>query len=215
MKLAKGSSVWIGLPLACGLCCQIVGMLFWWFLGSILLFVAFICYLLTMTFLVFFRDPKRTVGDGIVACADGTIREISLTNDETVGKTLRISTFMNIYNVHVNRMPFMGTIQVLTHHNGGYVPAFRKESERNERVELIVDTALGTIKIVQIAGTLARRIQPYVHEGDLMEKGDKIGMIKLGSRVDVYLPERFIHHVVVQKGDRVKAGEDTLVKVNV
>ena len=215
MKLAQGSSSWIGLPVACGLCCTIVGILFWGLLGSILLFLAFICYLLTLAFLLFFRDPKRMIGDGIVACADGKIREISPINDVMVGKSIRISTFMNIHNVHVNRMPFSGTIRVLTHHSGGYIPAFRKESERNERVELIVDTDVGTIKVVQIAGTLARRIQPYVQQGDFVEKGNKLGIIKLGSRVDIYLPERFVHYLTVQEGDRVKAGEDTLVTVNV
>jgi phosphatidylserine decarboxylase len=215
MKLAEGSFSWIALPLACGVCCNIAGIFFWEIAGSILLFLAFIFYLLTGTFLVFFRDPSRTAGEGIVACADGKIREISLMNDATIGKAIRISTFMNIYNVHVNRMPFKGTIRVLTYHPGGYLPAFRKESEYNERVELIVDTSLGPIKIVQIAGTLARRIQPYIQQGDLLEKGDKIGIIRLGSRVDVYLPERFSHSVVVQKGDYVKAGEDTLVSVNV
>jgi phosphatidylserine decarboxylase len=215
MKLAKGSFSWIALPLACGVSCHIVGMFFWGIAGSVLLFLAFMFYLLTGTFLVFFRDPDRTAGEGIVACADGKIREISQMNDVSVGPAVRISTFMNIYNVHVNRMPFKGTIRALTHHPGGYLPAFRKESECNERVELIVDTSLGPIKIVQIAGTLARRIQPYIQQGDLLEKGDKIGIIKLGSRVDVYLPERFSHSVVVQKGDYVKAGEDTLASVNV
>ena len=121
---------------------------------------------------------------------------------------------MNVYNVHVNRMPFDGQVLDLSHHSGFHLPAFRKESEKNERVVLIVDTRIGKIKIVLIAGTLARRIVPYIGMGDKLKKGDRIGIIRLGSRVDLYIPSKHVKKIMVKVGDMVKAGEDTVAEVN-
>jgi phosphatidylserine decarboxylase len=174
-----------------------------------MLFFFFSCLLL-----VFFRDPERIIGPGVVAVADGRIREITQVHDPDVGECTRVSTFMNIQNVHVNRMPLDGTIISLAHHRGGHLPAFQKESEHNERVILMLETTIGRLKIVQIAGAVARRIVPYVTEGQTVKKGGKIGLIRLGSRVDVYLPTKKIKALQIQVRDRVRAGEDSLAELH-
>jgi phosphatidylserine decarboxylase len=179
---------------------------------SLMLFVFFT--LISCLLVIFFRDPERPIGTGIVAVADGKIREITFFQDPEVGACTRISTFMNIHNVHVNRMPLGGTITGLTHQQGGHLPAFQKQSERNERVIILIHTSIGTVKVVQIAGALARRIVPYVIQGDTLEKGARLGLIRLGSRVDVYLPTTKIKPLSIHVHDRRKAGEDTLAELN-
>jgi phosphatidylserine decarboxylase len=169
-------------------------------------------FILSCLLIVFFRDPERVIGPGIVAVADGKIREIVQLQDPDVGECTRISTFMNIHNVHVNRMPLDGTITNIVHHTGSHLPAYRKESERNERVVLLADSSIGVIKIVQIAGTVARRIVPYVSKGQQVKKGGRIGLIRLGSRVDVYLPTKKIKTLSIQVHENLKAGEDSLAE---
>ena len=171
-------------------------------------------FLLSCLLIVFFRDPERTIGHGVVAVADGKIREILQLHDPEVGDCLRISTFMNIQNVHVNRMPFDGIIEKVTHHRGGHVPAFKKESDSNERFVLLIKTDIGLLKIVQIAGTVARRIVPYVSEGDFVKKGGKLGLIRLGSRVDLYLPTKKVKALIIQVHDKIKAGVDTIAEIH-
>jgi phosphatidylserine decarboxylase len=179
-----------------------------------LLIISVFFFLISCLLIVFFRDPERSIGGGIVAVADGNIREIANLQDAEVGDCLRISTFMNIQNVHVNRMPFAGTIEKLTHHPGGHVPAFQKESDANERVVLLIKTDIGMVKIVQIAGAVARRIVPYVAEGTELKKGEKIGLIRMGSRVDLYLPTQKIKTLMIHVHDRIKAGEDTIAEIH-
>lgn len=174
-----------------------------------LLFFLFSCLLI-----VFFRDPDRTIGSGVVAVADGKIREVVNIKDPEVGDCTRVSTFMNIHNVHVNRMPCDGTVERITHTPGGHLPAFKKESDSNERVVLLIKTEIGIVKVVQIAGTLARRIVPYVGAGSTLKKGEKIGLIRLGSRVDVYLPTNRIKVLMIHVDRRVKAGEDTIAETH-
>jgi len=178
-----------------------------------LVFFVLFC-MLSSLLIIFFRDPQRPIGSGVVAVADGKVREITELHDGDVGRCLRISTFMNIHNVHVNRMPLDGTIEKITHHDGSHIPAFKKESESNERVVLLIKTDIGIIKIVQIAGAIARRIVPYVAEGNALKKGERIGLIRLGSRVDVYLPTTTIKALVIQVHDIIKAGEDTIAEIH-
>jgi phosphatidylserine decarboxylase len=170
--------------------------------------------LLSIIFLIFFRDPEREIGKGIVAVADGTIREIASDKDKNVGDCTMISTFMNIHNVHINRMPLDGIIEEINHHAGAHIPAFKKESDKNERVVLLIKTKIGKIKIIQIAGTLARRIVPYVKKGENIKKGEKIGLIRLGSRVDIYLPRKNIKSLSVKEKMKIRAGEDTIAEIN-
>lgn len=215
MKVAKGSTPWILSAFIAGIIFLILTLISNWPIPQVIfLFFTVVIFLKTGILFLFFRDPKRDIGKGIVACADGRIREISNFKDNDVGDCTKISTFMNLYNVHVNRMPLDGTLKNVAHISGIHLPAFRKESEKNERVITIIDTNIGTIKVVQIAGTLARRIVPYIKKGDKMKKGERIGMIRFGSRVDVYLPTKKIKNVHVKIGLMVKAGETTLAEIN-
>jgi len=215
MKIAKGCKSWILSSFIPALLTLIISFIYLQSsIGFVLLFVSFILFLLTGFFLIFFRDPERKIGEGIVACADGKIREITELNDTDVGKCIKISTFMNVQNVHVNRIVFNGKIKSITHFSGLYLPAFKKESEKNERVLIIIETSIGLIKIVQIAGTLARRIVTYVKKENILKKGDRIGIIRLGSRVDVYLSCAKIKNITVRMGCRVKAGEDKIAEIN-
>ncbi|MBN1861093.1 MAG: phosphatidylserine decarboxylase [Candidatus Thermoplasmatota archaeon] len=181
---------------------------------TLFLVLSLLFFFVSLLLVIFFRDPDRRIGPGVVAVADGRIREILPLKDPDIGDCIRVSTFMNIHNVHVNRMPFDGTIEKIIHHPGGHLPAFQKESEANERVVLLIKTDIGMMKIVQIAGTLARRIVPYVKEHDRLLKGGKIGLIRLGSRVDVYLPTNRINAPRIQVHDRIKAGEDTIAETH-
>lgn len=134
----------------------------------------------------FFRDPEREITQGrVVSPADGVVQSIMPWKD---GRT-RVAIFMSPLNVHVNRAPLAGTVTSVEHVPGGFVPAFNKESENNERVVWHFDTELGDIEMIQIAGAVARRIVPYLPSGTKVEQGERIGLIRFGSRVDLYLPE--------------------------
>ncbi|MCX6663813.1 MAG: phosphatidylserine decarboxylase [Euryarchaeota archaeon] len=214
MRIANGGFSWILASFA--LTFVVIGASFF-STGLLLIFLGVVSvffFLMSCLLIVFFRDPERIIGPGVVAVADGKIREITTIHDTEVGECIQISTFMNIHNVHVNRMPLDGTIEEITHYNGGHLPAFKKESEKNERVVLLIHTDIGRIKIVQIAGTLARRIVPYVSKGNTVKKGGKIGLIRLGSRVDLYLPTKRIKPLAIQVTNKIKAGEDTIAEIH-
>ncbi|MEF8879651.1 MAG: phosphatidylserine decarboxylase [Candidatus Thermoplasmatota archaeon] len=212
MKLAEGCKKWVLLPLILSIVFTFLTVISFVFIISfVLLFFTVLFWLLTFSLVVFFRDPTRAIGEYIVSAADGKIQEIKKINDQE--EYIRISTFMNIFDVHVNRMPLSGVVKEIKHVSGGYLPAFKKESSRNERVIIKIDTHIGMIKLVQIAGTLARRIVSYVQEGDKVEKGERIGIIRFGSRVDLYLPSKKIEKLFVEKNYRVKAGVDDVAKI--
>ncbi len=182
---------------------------------NMMLLFSSITWIITFFLLIFFRDPERKTGEGFTAAADGKIISVDkIENDEEIGKCIKISTFMNIYDVHVNRMPYDGIIQDITHIKGSFLPAFYKDSEKNERIIINIKTSFGVIKIVQIAGIIARRILPYVKKQDKVKKGEKIGIIRLGSRVDIYLPEKCIKKIFVKKNDRTKAGVTKIAEIN-
>ncbi|MDG6221510.1 MAG: phosphatidylserine decarboxylase [Candidatus Thermoplasmatota archaeon] len=164
-----------------------------------------IIWLLAFMSLVFFRDPEREIGEGITSPADGKVSSI-----EKTGNGLRISIFMNVHNVHVNRSPSDGEIVSILHIPGKHLPAFDKDSSRNERVITRMSTTHGQMEITQIAGAFARRIVPYVKEGQKMKKGERIGLIRFGSRVDICLPPN--SKVEVKKGDKVLAGVTTFAR---
>ncbi|MFJ9038265.1 phosphatidylserine decarboxylase [Streptomyces sp. NPDC102406] len=149
----------------------------------------------------FFRDPEREIAQGrVISPADGVVQSIMPWKD---GRT-RVAIFMSPLNVHVNRAPLAGTVTSVEHIPGGYVPAFNKESENNERVVWHFDTELGDIEMIQIAGAVARRIVPYVPRGTKVEQGERIGLIRFGSRVDIYLPEGV--EIDVEVGQKTVAG---------
>ncbi|MDI5967177.1 phosphatidylserine decarboxylase [Streptomyces sp. SL13] len=149
----------------------------------------------------FFRDPEREITSGrVISPADGVVQSIMPWKD---GRT-RVAIFMSPLNVHVNRAPLAGTVRSVEHIPGGYVPAFNKESENNERVVWHFDTEVGDVEMVQIAGAVARRIVPYIPQGSKVEQGERIGLIRFGSRVDVYLPEGI--EADVEVGQPTQAG---------
>lgn len=202
-KLARGTSPYFFPTWGATLLLLVLALVHspWWWV----VFVPMLALALLM--LNFFRDPERTPGRGLVAPADGVVQSIDEWED---GRT-RVATFMNPFNVHVNRAPLDGVVRLVEHRAGGFVPAFNKESERNERVHWWLDTSIGEVEVVQIAGTVARRIVPYLDAPAKVRKGERIGIIRLGSRVDVYLPEGISPAVKV--GDRMVAGETTLAEV--
>lgn len=160
---------------------------------------------LTFFMVVFFRDPERKVEISdtyMISPADGTIIDI---------RDRKICIFMFLQNVHVNRAPISGRIRAITYKKGGYLPAFCKDSERNERNEFIIHSKYGDVWVTQIAGTIARRIVSYSGVNDIVEQGQRIGMIRFGSRVDVTIPHDF--DITVQKGERVLAGKTVIATI--
>ncbi len=151
----------------------------------------------------FFRDPNRSPrADGIVSPADGRVSVV-----RSAGDRVRIGVFMNVTDVHVNRAPASGTVTAVTHQSGAYRPAFSKDSDRNERVTIELDGPV-PLKMELIAGWFARRISPYVSPGEQVDRGDRVGHIAFGSRVDVVLPPSYDEsNLLVDVGDRVRAGE--------
>lgn len=195
--IAKGTIHLILTPLTLG----VIFFLSFFYLRT-MIFLSFIFFIITIFFLFFFRDPERKIGEGVVAPADGKI--ISVEENDTV----KVSTFMNLHNVHVNRAPFDGKILCVEHVFGRHAPAYKKEADLNEKVVINIETEIGIIRIVQIAGIFARRIVPYIKKGDAVKKGQRIGIIRFGSRVDLYLPKNI--EITVKKGENVLSGKTSI-----
>ena len=166
----------------------------------------------------FFRDPVRVIPQQeglILSPADGIvslIQDVVPPGDLGLGDApvTRVSVFMNVFNCHVNRAPIAGTIKRISYHKGQFLNAsFDKASELNERNSLMIETPAGLrIGVVQIAGLVARRIVCFAREGDHVEIGHRFGLIRFGSRLDVYLPEGVSPLVAV--GQTAVAGETIL-----
>jgi len=163
----------------------------------------------------FFRNPERHFREEekvVISPADGKIIKIEdvLMNNTIVGDLKKISIFMNIFNAHVNRSPYEGKIEAINYYKGKFFSAnLDKASLDNERNEIKIRAADGReIWTVQIAGLIARRIVCWVPVGAVLEKGERLGLIRFGSRVDVYLPKDT--RISVRLGDKVKAGESPL-----
>jgi phosphatidylserine decarboxylase len=165
----------------------------------------------------FFRDPVRAtpVREGlIVSPADGRISQIAMAPppaelDLGVAPRPRVSIFMSVFDVHVNRTPVTGQIERIAYRAGKFINAeLDKASEENERNGIVIRTNAGRIGIVQIAGLVARRIVCFVREGQTVNVGDRVGLIRFGSRVDVYLPEGT--RPLVAEGQTAIAGETVL-----
>jgi phosphatidylserine decarboxylase len=150
--------------------------------------------------LIFFRDPERAPGRDIVSPADGRVRAVD--RDATA---LRISVFMNVTDVHVNRFPLDGRVDRIDTEGSGFRPAYREDARHNVRRHYHLVTALGGVEVIQMTGIVARRLVSYVGVGDARSKGDRLGMIALGSRVDLLLPAERADPLVAV-GDRVVAG---------
>jgi phosphatidylserine decarboxylase len=152
--------------------------------------------------LFFHRDPERyPLGEGMVSPADGWV--VSALPE-------RIAIFMGLWDVHVNRSPLDGLVRRSEYRPGGHLPAFWPGSFRNQQNLIEIETADGTVELRQITGAVARRIVSYVRPEDRIRRGDRVGMIRFGSRVEVTIPEGY--KLSVKMGDRVRAGE-TIIAV--
>jgi phosphatidylserine decarboxylase len=179
-------------------------------------------FLLTLFTLWFFRDPERNTPQDsnlIISSADGKVclideayppEELSMDSQ----KMRRICVFMNVFNVHVNRSPIKGVAKDIVYKKGQFLNAsLDKASDKNERSSLVINTDNGTkIIVVQIAGLIARRILGFISTNHALEQGERFGLIRFGSRVDIYMPLDAVTKCVV--GDKVVAGESVLASLN-
>ena len=199
------------------------------FASSIILFylsasilIALIGFFFTFFVLWFFRDPKRNTPQDenlIISSADGKVclideayppEELPIESQ----KMKRICVFMNVFNVHVNRSPVQGNVDHIVYKEGKFLNAsLDKASDKNERSSLVLNTQNGTkIIVVQIAGLIARRILSFISPNMLLNQGERFGLIRFGSRVDIYLPLDAVEKCKV--GDKVVAGESVLASLN-
>ena len=197
MRIAREGYPWI---LAAAIVSLIAFSLGWNGMGGISAFFA-------VVFAGFFRDPDRTppAGEGLIlAPADGKV--VAIVKDAE-GGTTRVSIFLSLLDVHVNRAPIKGLVEKIQYQPGKFHAAYREDaSQDNEQNAVrLVDSTGKSLHIVQIAGLLARRIICYVKEGETLERGQRFGLIMFGSRVDLFMPPG--SKVEVAKGQRVRAGE--------
>ncbi len=171
--------------------------------------------LLTLFVASFFRDPKRSIPSGdkaVLSPADGKIIQVEPCWEEHLlkGPTLKVSIFMSLFNVHVNRIPLTGRVIDISYQAGKFFRAnLDKASATNEQNALLMETPEGTrLLFVQIAGLIARRIVCWVKKGDAVERGRRFGMIRFGSRLDVYLPRNT--QLQVRVGEKALAGQTIL-----
>ena len=188
------------------------------FMSLIYLPIAYIGYLLTLFTLWFFRNPERKIpknSNYIISSADGRVclidnaippEEVELGSNQM----LRICVFMNVFNVHINRSPIEGKIDNIIYKRGSFLNAsLDKASEKNERSSMIISNTNGVqIVVVQIAGLIARRILSFVSDNQYLTQGERYGLIRFGSRVDIYMPLNASINCKV--GDKVTAGESVL-----
>lgn len=192
-------------PLIAGLLCLIPH---WWWPGGILIFLGlFVFY--------FFRDPQRTIPadpTAVVSPADGHVVEI--VNELLEGQSgHRISIFLSIWDVHIQRAPVAGRVASVVYRPGKFYAALRKAaSEKNEQNIITLQAPAGTLVFKQIAGAIARRVLCWKRVDEQVALGERVGMIRFGSRVDVWLPEAA--EVLVRRGQRVSGGASILAKWN-
>ena len=166
--------------------------------------------------LQFFRDPQRIAALGrdlVLSPADGRIVVVEKANDPYAGReALKISVFMNVFNVHSNRSAVNGAVKEIQYFPGKFVNAdLDKASTENERNAVVIDANGQIVTLVQVAGLIARRILCYIHVGDRLKAGERYGFIRFGSRVDVYLP--LTAEPLVSVGDKVFATNTALARV--
>jgi phosphatidylserine decarboxylase len=177
----------------------------------ILEIISFITFALFIFHFFFFRDPDREIPVNeniIISPADGKIIKISEVEENQYlhSKAICVSIFMSVFDVHVNRMPVSGEIDFLDYRSGKFIPAYKNNSsELNEQMMVGINSARGKVMIKQIAGIIARRIVCYLKKGNKVMTGERFGMIKYGSRVDLFLPRT--SKIYVKLHEKVRAGE--------
>jgi len=192
-----------------GLGLLVVAAIVWHFTGFLSLTA--VPVLLALFFLWFFRDPSRKVPDGpgmIVSPADGKV-DLAEWVETPEGGRLRVTIFLNVFNVHVNRVPVGGTVEVMEFRKGQFLNAMRPDSAvHNEQTLITINTGDYSVSFKQIAGLLARRIVCNLKVGDRVERGQRMGLIKFGSRTDVLMPAEA--RLLVKKGQNVVGGKTVL-----
>ncbi len=200
-RIAHGGATWLVTPIGLAILMAGVGPAIgmpW------LVELSLVPMFFALFFWYFFRDPDRAVNhDGLACPADGKVVRIDEIDDPDIGPADRLAIFMSPFDVHVNRFPLDGNVRKVTHIPGKHVPAFNKDSDRNERVITLLSTEIGDVKVVQIAGAVARRIVPYATAGDAVKRGERLGLIRLGSRCDLIVPKGTVKWTV-KLGDKVK-----------
>ncbi len=182
--------------------------------AKVVMYIGLFLLIAWLTF--FFRYPKREVnyGDHILSTADGKVVAIEEVEEPEYfkGKRLQVSVFMSGFDVHVNWYPISGTVKYTNYHPGNYFMAKKpKSSSLNERSTIVIEQEKGKdILVRQVAGIMARRIVFHCKEGDRVKQGDELGMIRLGSRIDFFLPPDAI--VEVNIGDKVKAQKTVIAR---
>jgi phosphatidylserine decarboxylase len=189
--------------------------------AGILLHPAWLCLLIPpalvwFEIIYFFRDPERVIPADpavLVSPADGTVTHIQEVEEPDFGRALRISIFLSIFNVHVNRTPRSGRVKRILYFPGSYLDARNPQSAvENEQLWIDLEEPSGRpIRIKQISGAIARRIVCWLKVGDEVRSGERLGMIKLGSRTDVLVPAESQPQVAVKIGDKVKGGSTILM----
>jgi len=175
--------------------------------------LAFVVLVVALWVAYFFRDPERTGARGdqlIIAPADGKVVMVTEVDEPTFvhGRATRVSIFMNVFNVHVNRYPVSGTVKYVHRSPGKFLNAAAEESSlENEQTSVGLEASGQRILIRQIAGLIARRIHTYSREGERVEQGERMGIIRFGSRVDVFVPP--------SSSVRVKVGQITVAGTTV
>lgn len=160
----------------------------------------------------FFRDPERTAPDGkdlVIAPADGTVQDILSTTEERVGPCTKVSIFMSVFDVHVNRSPVSGTVIDKRYRTGAFHMAnVGKKTEDNERMILYIENEDGVYRVDQVAGLIARRIISFPEVGERVEAGQRIGLIRFGSLVECYMPAKM--QATLAKGNKTIAGSTVI-----
>jgi phosphatidylserine decarboxylase len=178
---------------------------------------AFVLLLLALWVAYFFRDPERTGERGpslVVSPADGKLIMITEVDEPSFvrGRAIRLSIFMNVFNVHVNRYPVDGTVRHVQYNKGKFInAAAEKSSLENEQMSVGIETPSHRILVRQIAGLIARRIVTYSKPGDIAKQGERMGIIRFGSRVDVFIPTNSA--VRAKLGDLTTAGTTILAEL--
>ena len=171
-------------------------------------------FVITVFMFYFFRDPEREIPEGeglFVSPADGKIILIKdvFEKEHLKADVKEISIFMSPFNVHVNRTPCDGKIKNIQHNKGKFMAAYKDEASfKNENIEMTLKTKYGDILVRQVAGYVARRAVCRANAGDSLKRGERYGIIKFSSRLDVYLPKNT--EIKVKLGDRVRAGETVI-----
>jgi phosphatidylserine decarboxylase len=186
-------------------------LLTWW--AAMISMILFVGIVFT---LFFFRDPERDLpGDDsvIVSAADGLVVAVDEFEEMEfgLGKVKRVAVFLSVFDVHVNRSPVAGTVKRIVHTPGAFLDVRHPDAAlKNEHQDWLLETARGPVAVRQIAGLVARRIVAWSKEGDTLERGARFGMIRFGSRTEVYLP--LSCEITVRVGDRVEGAGSPIAK---